>query len=97
MTNIRTNNGNIEIIGEKFDMKMDVNRKIYVRNKKFNDNYQFINSRIVPGLSRREKEQYMYILYNQVAQKYEDELESQDDYKKGEIKDEQFKKEEDYE
>ena len=73
MVNIKNDgNGNIILEGEQFDLKIDANRIIYVKNK---GDFTFKNTDSVVeiGYSSKEKEKFLYNLYQMINQR-KDEL-----------------------
>jgi len=95
MTQVTEKNGAIEVRGQEFDMKLDQNRKIYVKSNLFKDQYHFIGERLPPGLTKSEKKHYMYVLHTKVEQSYQDKKEAEKGYLEGEVKDEENKNEDD--
>jgi len=74
MVNLKNdNNGNIILEGEQFDLKIDANRIIYVK-KKGDSTFKSTDSVVEVGYSSKEKEKFLYNLYQMINQR-KDELE----------------------
>lgn len=87
MTQVIEKNNAIEVRGQDFNMKLDPNRKIYIKSNLINDQYHFIDARLPSGMTRPEKKNYMYNLYIKVEEAYNDKKEAEKGYLEGEIKD----------
>lgn len=58
--------GGVELIGDKIDLKVDTNRKLYVRDKRkgvLANGYKFTGSYIDMGLSASEKKEELSSIY----------------------------------
>lgn len=71
MVNIIERDGIITLDGQFFDLKVDNNRKIYIRKKGLNQ-FKSIDEELEPGLSSQEKQQYLYELYSLILKKLQD-------------------------
>lgn len=72
MTSIVEKDGNIILLGDKFDLKIDVNRKIYVKPKK-EKIFRGIDREVPVGLTSVEKKQLLYKLYFHIESKLNNE------------------------
>lgn len=68
MVNIFEKDGIFTLIGEDFDIKIDNNRKIYVKKKNVK-NYENIGSEIPLGYTSEEKKKFIYNLYNMMRER----------------------------
>jgi hypothetical protein len=64
----REDNGNIYLDGDDFDLKIDVNRMVYIKNKD-ETYFSSIEVEIPTGYKRPEKERYLAILYEKIRDK----------------------------
>jgi hypothetical protein len=68
MVNITERDGIVILEGEEFDLKVDNNRKIYIK-KKEDRVYQGIGSELQVGYTSEEKKKYLYNLYLMLKEK----------------------------
>jgi len=71
MVNIIERDGIITLDGQFFDLKIDNNRLIYIKNKK-DTQFKSIGEEVEQGLSSVEKKQFLYELYTKILQKLQD-------------------------
>jgi len=62
MTSIIEKDNSIILTGDKFDLKIDNNRKLYIK-KKDEKKFSFVDYEVPIGLTSVEKKQLLYKLY----------------------------------
>ena len=68
MVNIIEKDGIITLDGDTFDLKIDNNRRVYVKHK--NEKiYRGIDEEVEIGMSAYEKKKYLYELYQMMQKK----------------------------
>jgi len=76
MVNIFEKNGTIFLEGDYFDLKIDNNRKVYIK-KKTEKAFSGLDEELDVGLSMDEKKKYLYELYRLTYQKLKERQEQQ--------------------
>ncbi len=69
MVNITEIDGIFTLNGERFDLKIDNNRKIYIKNKS-EKSFNSVGSEIPLGYSSEEKKKYLYNLYLKLNERF---------------------------
>jgi hypothetical protein len=76
MIGVQRDNGEVILVGDLFDLKIDTNRQIYVRYKlpnKQDKQFNMIGSTIEYGMTRDDKEAYLIKFRQKLTRKLQSE------------------------
>jgi len=71
LVNIIEKDGIITLDGQHFDLKIDNNRKIYIKRKSERQ-FRGLDEEVEVGMTSQQKQQYLYELYSLILKKLQD-------------------------